>query len=85
MKKCRTCPYRLGIVKCTKNPCPACIGSKRKTNPFEVNFVIKNSAKNKLLIQGGKIKMTINTNNDQNVIERNVHCPYTESPFWSIS
>jgi len=34
MKKCLTCPYKLGIIKCKISPCPQCIESNRKTNPF---------------------------------------------------
>lgn len=34
MIKCLKCPYKLGMVKCTRNPCPACRESGRKNHPF---------------------------------------------------
>ncbi len=34
-RKCRTCPYYLGQIRCVVSPCRACIASGRKTHPFE--------------------------------------------------
>ncbi len=33
-EKCKMCPYKLGIVKCIVSPCPKCMVSKKRTNPF---------------------------------------------------
>ena len=33
-RKCRTCPYALGQVKCIISPCRECILNNRKTHPF---------------------------------------------------
>lgn len=35
-KKCKTCPYALGTIKCVISPCRECILNRRKTNPFNV-------------------------------------------------
>ena len=40
--KCLTCPYRLGEVKCIKDPCFECMDSKRKTHPFSKPKNFKN-------------------------------------------
>lgn len=34
MLKCLKCPYKLGLVKCIKSPCPECKASKSKRPPF---------------------------------------------------
>ena len=34
MRKCKECPYKLGLIKCVTSPCPDCIASGEKTNPF---------------------------------------------------
>lgn len=34
MLKCLKCPYKLGLIKCTSNPCPECKASKSKKHPF---------------------------------------------------
>ena len=41
-KKCKVCPYYLGIIKCIVSPCPKCIASKRSTPPFP-EPIIKNT------------------------------------------
>ena len=33
--KCKSCPYRLGWIKCVKSPCIECELHKRKTHPFQ--------------------------------------------------
>lgn len=33
-RKCHTCPYALGKIKCIVSPCIECIISKRKRHPF---------------------------------------------------
>ena len=35
MSKCKECPYKLGLIKCVKSPCPDCIASGEKTDPFK--------------------------------------------------
>ena len=35
MNKCKECPYKLGLIKCVKSPCPDCIASGEKTDPFK--------------------------------------------------
>lgn len=35
LPKCRLCPYRLGTVRCIKDPCPQCRKSKSRENPFD--------------------------------------------------
>ena len=35
LPKCRLCPYRLGTVRCIKDPCPRCRKSKSRENPFD--------------------------------------------------
>jgi len=35
MSKCKECPYKIGLIKCVKNPCPDCIASGEKTDPFK--------------------------------------------------
>lgn len=32
--KCRKCPYKLGVIKCIKTPCPECRSSGGKIHPF---------------------------------------------------
>ena len=34
LKKCRTCPYKLGQIKSITDPCIECKMSGRKDNPF---------------------------------------------------
>ncbi|MCR4646597.1 MAG: hypothetical protein K5695_14515 [Oscillospiraceae bacterium] len=34
MKKCETCPYKLGVIKCVRDPCIECRASGRKDHPF---------------------------------------------------
>ncbi|SFX40640.1 hypothetical protein SAMN04487832_10545 [Ruminococcus sp. XPD3002] len=34
MRKCKECPYKLGMIKCVTSPCPDCIASGEKTDPF---------------------------------------------------
>ena len=34
MLKCLKCPYKLGLVKCIKSPCPECKANKSKKHPF---------------------------------------------------
>lgn len=34
-KKCKTCPYKLGTIKCVTDPCRDCLASKSKKNPFQ--------------------------------------------------
>lgn len=34
LRKCRTCPYQQGLVKCRTDPCIECRSSGRKTHPF---------------------------------------------------
>lgn len=34
MLKCRTCPYKQGIIQCVMNPCIACYSRGWKTHPF---------------------------------------------------
>jgi len=33
-KKCKECPYHLGLIKCISDPCPSCRKRKDKSNPF---------------------------------------------------
>lgn len=42
MKKCLTCPYRLGLIQCKRDPCPRCKVSGRKTHPFPLGGAIRN-------------------------------------------
>ena len=45
-KKCKTCPYALGKIKCIVCPCIDCIMSQRKSHPFTYdNGIIKQSLK----------------------------------------
>ncbi len=46
LKKCKTCPYKLGLIKCIKSPCPECLLSKRKTHPFDFDTKIVEKNKN---------------------------------------
>ena len=41
LKKCFSCPYHIGTIKCVKSPCPECLASKSKKHPF-VEPEIKN-------------------------------------------
>lgn len=41
LKKCFSCPYHIGTIKCVKSPCPDCLASKSKKHPF-VEPEIKN-------------------------------------------
>lgn len=34
MKKCYSCPYKLGFIKTIISPCPDCISSKRNVSSF---------------------------------------------------
>lgn len=34
MKKCKACPYHLGLIKCPISPCPQCMTSGSKKHPF---------------------------------------------------
>lgn len=34
MKKCKSCPFHLGKIKCITNPCPQCKETKSKKPPF---------------------------------------------------
>lgn len=42
MLKCITFPYKLGSVKCVKDPCVECRLSGRLTHPFKSKAVVKN-------------------------------------------
>lgn len=44
MKKCKICPYYLGMIKCITNPCVQCRTDKLKRNPF-TEFQSKKSNK----------------------------------------
>lgn len=43
-KKCKTCPYALGYIKCIISPCKQCILEKRKNHPFTGLIAEKKSA-----------------------------------------
>lgn len=48
LPKCKRCPYYLGTVKCIRHPCPQCIKSGSKENPFDaVPKVMKRDCDNK--------------------------------------
>ena len=34
MRKCKECPYKLGLIKGVTSPCPDCIASGEKNDPF---------------------------------------------------
>lgn len=63
MLKCLTCPYKLGIIKCIKNPCIECRQSGQKTHPFGlwVNKVYKSH-------HSSQHKKTVKNNNTSNML-----------------
>ncbi len=42
-KKCMTCPYKLGLIKCLRDPCIDCVMNNRKEHPF--GFLTKGQVK----------------------------------------
>lgn len=46
-KKCFTCPYANGQIKCIQDPCLACMASKRRTHPFDFPVTIKRKGEDK--------------------------------------
>lgn len=40
MKKCLTCPYYLGKIKCKTDPCLKCKANKKKKHPFPEPMLI---------------------------------------------
>jgi hypothetical protein len=47
-KKCKTCPYKLGYIKCIVFPCRKCIGDNRKDHPFPITIIKKEKEKRAL-------------------------------------
>lgn len=48
MKKCKSCPYHLGMIKCITDPCIQCKLNKMKKNPFpEFHFKKSNKLEDK--------------------------------------
>lgn len=44
LKKCKSCPYHLGLIKCVKSPCPECRLSKSSRRPFPEFEIIYNKS-----------------------------------------